>query len=253
MKLSRLLVIILPLLIWLLSQAYLVWPEFFYLSVAISSFFLLFVSFYLKQVGPKVSWWFLAILPLMFLLLISVYISFSTNFWLIQLLMFTLLFFQYNYFKGLYYFWNKPELYKSEDMRTVKAYGSFLIIFFAASNVYGLQSLLNFTVWPMVIAFAVAMFSVAYLNIKSEDLQSKTVWHFSILHMLIMTEMTLVMAFLPLNYNISGLSVAIIYYLSANLINLYLQKALTPKKIKLYIILSFSGLTALLFTANWLN
>lgn len=252
-KLPRLLVIVLPILIWVLAQSYLIWPEFFYFSLIISVLSLVVVTFYLKQAGSKHPWWLFAVLPVIFLVAISIYITLCTNFWLIQLLFLVLLIFQFNYFKNLYYFWNRPELYNHEDMKTVRAYGGFLSAFFMAANIYGLQSLLNFDVWPMLLVFVIAVFALVYLKLKLEDHDNRAVWQFSTLISLIIFEMAWVFIFLPLNYNVSGLSVAIVYYLIINLVNLYLQKVLTPKKIKLYIALSSAGLAALLFTANWLN
>jgi hypothetical protein len=252
-RLPRLLVIILPILIWVLAQSYLIWPEFFYISSIISVLSITFVTFYLKQAGPKTPWWFFTFLPVIFLLAISVYITLCTSFWLIQILFLVLLIFQFNYFKSLYYFWNKPELYSHEDMKTVRAYGGFLSVFFLAANIYGLQSLLNFDVWPMLLIFVPSIFALVYISLRLEDHESKTIWQFASLISLVMFEMAWVFIFLPLNYNVSGLSVSIVYYLIINLVNLYLQKALVSKKIKLYIFLSSAGLMALLFTANWLN
>lgn len=253
MKLSRLLVIFLPLFTWLLAQAYLIWPEFFYIAFLLSALAIVFVAFYLKQAGPTTPWYLPTILPLIFLFSVSVYISFCTNLWLVQILFLVLLIFQFSYFKSLYYFWNRPDLYSDEDMKITKSYASFLTIFWLAADVYGLQSLLNFDVWPMMLLFIALVFSLIYINLKSEGHNLKIAWQFSTLITLVISEATWVFVFLPLNYNISGLVIAIIYYLSSNLVNLYLQNALTPKKIKLYLILSFTGLAILLFTAGWLN
>lgn len=253
MKLARLLVIILPLLTWLLGQAYLIWPEFFYISFLLAVIAVLVVVFYLRQAGPKLPWYLPAILPLIFLFSISVYISICTNQWLIQGLLVVLLVFQFNYFKSLYYFWNRPDLYSDEDMKITRAYGAFLSVFWLAANIYGLQSLLNFEVWPMLLIFIVLVFALVYANLQSENYHIKTVWPFTTLITLVVSEATWVFVFLPLNYNVSGLVIAIVFYLSRNLVYIYLQGALTPKKIKLYLITSFAGLAILLFTAKWLN
>jgi len=94
---------------------------------------------------------------------------------------------------------------------------------------------------------------IAYLNLTVEHDSLKTTWQFSTIITLLIAEMALVFVFLPLSYNVSGLSVGIVYYLLINLSRLYLQKALTPKKIKLYLIISYAGLAILLITARWLN
>jgi hypothetical protein len=153
----------------------------------------------------------------------------------------------------LYYFWCRPDLYKEEDDIVIKAYGGFLVIFFAAADLYGLQSLLGLTVWPMFLIFSVIVLAMTYLNLDLENSDQKVIWQFGVVNTLLIAEMALVFIFLPLSYNVSALSIGIVYYLFINMTRLYLQKALTPKKIKLYLIISYAGLALLLLTARWLN
>lgn len=255
MKFSRLAVILFPLIIWLLAQAYFIWPGVLYLSLGVSIALTLGLTFFLKRPERRTPWWFLTILPISFLLTITVYASLQSNWIVVQLLFIVLLIFIFNYFKSLYYFWHRADLYKEEDGKIINAYGSFLVIFFLAADLFGLQSLLNLTVWPMFLFFVAIVLVINYLNldINPESSNKKTVWQFSIINTLLLAEMTLVFIFLPLSYNVSALSVGIVYYLFINLTKLYLQKALTPKKIKLYLIISYAGLAILLLTARWLN
>jgi len=184
---------------------------------------------------------------------ITTYISLQPSWILIQLLFLVLAVFLFNYFKSVYYFWRRFDLFKEEDFNSIKAYGSFLVIFLSAADLYGLQSLLSLTVWPLFLAFMSIVLVIAYLNLTVEHDSLKTTWQFSTIITLLIAEMALVFVFLPLSYNVSGLSVGIVYYLLINLSRLYLQKALTPKKIKLYLIISYAGLAILLITARWLN
>ena len=253
MKFSRFAVIIYPIIIWLLAQAYFVWPEFFYIALGISVALTIGFTLSLKKPERKVKWWVMAILPVTFLISAAVYSSLQSNGILIQFLFLVLAIFLFNYFKSLYYFWSRPDLYKEDDYGTIRAYGSFLVIFFVAADLYGLQSLLSLTVWPMFLVFMAVVLGVVYLNLDLEEVDNKTMWQSSVLITWLLSEMAWVFIFLPLNYNVSALSIGIVYYLIINLTRLYLQKALTSKKIKLYLILSYAGLAILLFTARWLN
>ncbi len=255
MKFSRLAVILLPIILWLLAQLYFIWPGFFYLSLGLSAVLILISTFFIKTPERRTPWWLLAILPLSFLLSITVYASLQANWILVQVLFVVLLIFIFNYFKSLYYFWHRTDLYNENDSSVINAYGGFLIIFFLAADLFGLQSLLNLTVWPMFLIFSSVVFGITYLNlnIDPENFGNKAVWQFSVINTLLIAEMTLVFIFLPLSYNISALSVGIVYYLFVNITRLHLQKALTPKKIKLYLIISYAGLAILLLTARWLN
>jgi len=253
MKFSRLAVIIFPLIIWLLAQSYFIWPEVLYVSLGISVVLTIALSFILKSPERQVPWWLPAILPTIFIVSITAYISLQSSWILVQLLFLILAIFIFNYFKNLYYFWQRPDLYEDDDNTRIKAYGGFLVIFFAAADLYGLQSLLSLTVWPIFIIFAAMVLAVAYVNLNLKNQDQKTQWQFSITITLLIIEMALVFIFLPLGYNVSALSIGIVYYLLINLSRLYLLKALTAKKIKLYLILSYAGLAILLFTARWLN
>lgn len=253
MKFPRLAVIIYPIIIWLLAQTYFVWPNFLYLSLSISVVLTVLLNFLLKSPERQTPWWVLTLLPVSFLITITTYISLQANWLVVQLLFLVLAIFLFSYFKSIYYFWHRPDLYKNEDNTIIKAYGGFLVIFLAAADLYGLQSLLSLTVWPMFLIFSVIVLTVTYLNLQLESTSNKVVWQFSIVNTWLIVETALVFVFLPLSYNVSALSVGIIYYLCINLTRLYLQQALTPKKIKLYLIISYAGLAILLLTARWLN
>lgn len=253
MRFSRLAVIIYPLIIWLLSQAYFVWPEFLYIALGLSVVITIALTFLLKTAEHKKAWWIFAILPVSFLITITTYISLQASMLFVQILFFVLLVFLFNYFKNLYYFWHRLDLYQEEEKSIINAYGGFLVIFLVAADLYGLQSLLGLSVWPMFLIFSIIAFAVTYINLDLKELSKKIILRFSLINTILILEMALVFIFLPLSYNVSALSVGIIYYLFINLTRLYLQQALTPKKIKLYLIISYAGLALLLLTARWLN
>lgn len=253
MKFSRLAVIVYPVTIWLLAQSYFIWPEFLYIALGLSVALTVALTFLIRRPERETSWWILTLLPVGFLITITAYSSLQSHWIAIQLLFFVLAVFLFNYFKSLYYFWHRSDLYKPEDNTIIKAYGSFLVIFFAAADLYGLQSLLSLTVWPMFLIFFVLVFVITYLNLDLEKFDKKIILQFSAINTLLISEMALVFIFLPLGYNTAALSVGIVYYLFINMTRLYLQKALTPKKIKLYLIISYAGLAILLLTARWLN
>jgi hypothetical protein len=253
MKLPRFAVIILPLLVWLLSETYLIWPELMYFSLITSAVLVIGVSFILKTPERRTPWWATAILPLVFIASSAVYVSLQTSRFLIQLVFFALLIFIFSYFKDLYYFWQRPDLYDEEAHTRIRAYGGFLTIFFAGADLYGLQSLLSLTVWPLLIAFAVIALAVCHDNLGLNNQSRRTIWQFMALDAFLLLETAIVFVFWPLNYNVTGLALGIVYYMLINLTRLYLQQALTSKKIKLYLIISYAGLAVLLLTARWLN
>jgi carbon starvation protein CstA len=112
MKFSRLVVIIYPLIIWLLAQVYFFWPESLYITLGISVALTLAFVYFLKKPERKTHWLILAILPVSFLITVTAYISLQSNLIFIQVLFLALTILLFNYFKSLYYFWCRPDLYK---------------------------------------------------------------------------------------------------------------------------------------------
>lgn len=253
MKKSRLAVIVYPLIIWLLAQSFFIWPSLFYFSVITAVLVTVFLAFLLKKPEIRKPWWFFAVLPVLFLLAIFIYSSLQINWLFIQFLFFILAVFLFSYYKEVYYLANRFDLYDEAHQTTLTAYGSFLTIFFLAANLYGLQSFLNLTVWPMFIIFALAILVINYFNLETEEGESKSIWQFSVIGTFILLELALVLVFLPLNYNVAAAVLGIIYYLFISLNKLYLQKALSAKKIKLYLIISYVGLALVTLSARWLN
>lgn len=253
MNLQRLLVIISPLLIWISSQVYLAWPNLFYHSVILSVILIIVTFFYLKKDNKVSKIIYFTGLTMAFYSSVTTYIALSYSGFLKQTLLIILLVSLYNFFKNSYYKLVKTELYNHDNFSALTSYISFLTIFLSASSLFGLQSLINLKVWPMLLVFLLFVILIFYINLKEFVEETKTLRRFVFLNSWIIIETAIIFVFMPTSYNVSAVSLAIIYYLLFNLSKLYLQNSLSNKKVKLYLSLSFLGLLTLLLTAPWLN
>jgi hypothetical protein len=59
-------------------------------------------------------------------------------------------------------------------------------------------------------------------------------------------------SFLPLNYNVLGMVLAICYYISIGLTRFHLRNKLNRKVVKLYLFLGFISILILLLTSRWI-
>ena len=90
-------------------------------------------------------------------------------------------------------------------------------------------------------------------NLEDEPAELAVRGRFSLIIVSILAQVAFIYLLLPLQYNVSALCLATVYYLLINLIKLYLRQALTPKKVRYYLLASGAGLTLLLLTARWFN
>lgn len=249
----RLAVTIYPLIIWLLSEVYFFEPNSFYMAVGASLLLTVALTFYLKQPSASWPWWFATVLPSAFLGTGAVYASLQVSKIVVQLIFLLVVIFLFIYFKNLYYQYRRPDLYAPEEFELVKSFGGLLIVFFSSASLLGLKSLLNLTAWPMFLVFATIILAVVFINLEGEVTNRRTVWQFSLITTFLLAEEAIVFLMLPLQYNVAALCLAIIYYLIISLTKLYFRQALTGKKIRYYLLASYSGITLALLTARWFN
>jgi len=100
----------------------------------------------------------------------------------------------------------------------------------------------------MLAATALIIYQIIWVN----KIELKKGLPYILISCLILVELCWSISFLPFNYNISGLSLAICFYVIIGLIKNYLLDKLDAVKIKTYLILGSVSLFLILFTARWL-
>lgn len=252
MKHYRILILLTPVIVLFLFELYFFYQKIFYYNVFLAVILILFT---VRQINKKSeidkSWWNFAILPACFLISISIYSSILINKFYIQLLFFVNMFFLYFYFKNIYYYLIRPEFYKAQTLENLSSYGNFLVIFFFSSAIYGLQSFLNMSI-SLLIIFALLIFTlVIYQVIWANKIYLGIGLVFILVLGLILIEIAWSLSFLPLNYNILGMVLAICYYILIGLSRFHLKDKLNSKIVKLYLFSGFISILVLLLTSRW--
>lgn len=258
MKYKRFIPLITPLLIWFLSQAFLLKPGFFYSALAFGTLIIIFsVKLIASREGNK-NWPPFIIAPLLFFLSFSTYITIIVSHFWIQVIFLLIVWFLFTYLKHLYYYWTRssPE-YESKLEQGVKLdnlliTGGFLTAFATAGVLFGLSAFLN---WPLGLMLPVFVLIIWLLFIQFLPLK-KISWRQTggllTINVLILTEFAWVFSLLPLNFNILALFLAIAYYLTLIVVRLNWSGGLNRRALKFPLILSAIVIILLLLTARWL-
>jgi len=253
MKHGRILILLTPIVIFFLFELYFFYQKTFYYSIFLAIILILFT---VRQISRKSeidkNWWNFLILPACFLVSVSIYSSLLTNNFYIQLLFFVNMVFLYFYLRNIYYYLIRPEFYKAQTLENLSSYGNFLVIFFFSSAMYGLQSFLNITI-SLLIFFILLLFAlVIYQVIWANRIDMNLGFIFILVLCLILVEIAWSASFLPLNYNVLGMVLAICYYILIGLTRFYLKDKLNTKIIKLYLFSGFISIFILLLTSSWI-
>lgn len=253
MKFNRFLPLIISVLALALEEIYFFWPKFIYASAILTDLLIFFIVWqFSKASAIDKRWWNYWILPSLTAAALLSYSVFLENKPIIQLLLVFYAVFLYVYLRHVYYYLLKPLSYRVFSIENISSYSNWLTFFLFSSSAYGLASFLNAPIhWLVLIIISVA-FLLSYQIIWVNKIDFKSSLPCILIHCLLLTELFWAISFLPLNYNISGLSLAICYYAMTGLFKNYLLNKLDQAKVRMYLILGGSGFLLLLITAKWI-
>lgn len=252
MKYRRLIPIIVPVLIFLLCEVFLRVPAFFYSALALGVLLIVLAVKYIGQ-NSKLNWLLFTILPILFFLSFASYASVIIGLLWIQLVFLLILGFLFAFLRDLYYFAN----YKQEEqwiskLDNLSIAGSFLIVFASGAVLFVLPAFLSLPLWAILLILALIM---ALLLVHFKSFKPGSAWPavgVISLNVLVLTELAAIFSFLPLNFNILALFLALAYYLALTMIRLNLRGGLNIRSIKLPLIAGLILFIFLLLTARWL-
>lgn len=253
MKLNRFLPLAIPLLVFFADEIYYFYPKLIYV-VAVLSVLLIFFAIWQFSCQSEIDkkWWNYLILPAVMSTSVMAYSVFLSGKLSIQLLFIFNLVFLYLYFRHVYYYLLNPAAYAVFSIENLSSYVNWLTFFFLAATIYGLESFLNLpTSWLMLVMLGTTAL-IIYQIIWAYKIELKAGLPYILISCLILTELSWSISFLPFNYNISGLALAICYYVIIGLVKNHLLDKLDSKKVKIYLILGSVSLFLILFTAKWL-
>lgn len=253
MKYNRLLPLLIPLFTLVLLEVFSFKPKFIYAIVVILNLSIIYaIRRFSKAGGIDKKWFNFIIFPCLLFLSSIFYAIFLSSKLLIQLIFIADTVLLYVYLKYVYYYLVRPVSYEVFSIENISSYGNFLSFFLASSAIFGLQSFLNIKIWLLMIIILVVILLVVYQNIWANKIDLKKSAIYLFVCCLVLIEVFWSIAFLPVNFNVAGLVLAICYYILSGLIKYHLLGSLDKNKIKLYLGFGLSGIFIILFTAKWL-
>jgi len=238
--------------LWVLNEIFLFKPDFFFVSLGLG---VLVIIFYVRSLIKKHSqgfWPMFVLTPVLFYLSFSLYSAIIVGQFWIQAMFLLNAWFVYSYLKNIYYYFSFGAPERESKLRRLLATGAFLSSFAFAANLYGLPIFLSWPFFLILLAFMVisfglfGQFMVFSKNIGREDKI------FLGVNILVLAEFAGILFFLPLNYNILGLLVAIVFYLLIMLNDWRADGRLNFKNIKWPLIIVSGIIVLVLLTARWL-
>lgn len=253
MKHNYLLPILIPFLVLIFFEFFLFKPAMVYLAVVLSVCLILFaVRQFIVECGSGEKWWNFIIFPVFFLLNVAAYSTIIGSKIIIHLLFLVNAIFLYFYLRSAYYYFISPLKYKNLTFEMISLFGNFLAFFFFVSFVYDLESALNLPAWPLMLMITLASALMVYQGFWASGLKSSLNFLYITIGALVLLELAWSISFLPLNFNIAGLILAICYYMITGLIKFHLSDKLDKKIIKTYLISGLISIFLILLTARWI-
>lgn len=244
--------ILAPFFLWALGETFVLEPELFFVSLSLGA---LIITFLVRAIlkNSSVKFWPVFILaPVLFYLSLSLYSAIVVNPFLIQACFLFNVWFIFSYFKNLYrhFYFSTPD--SEGELRRLLKSGSFLSTFALAASLYGLPIFLSCNFSLLLVYFMVAsliLFSQFLIFAKNVNREQRI---FLLVDVLVLTEFTGILFFLPLNYNTLGVLVALVSYLLVLFNDWRSENRLNFKNIKWPIIIISVITILILLSARWL-
>lgn len=249
---NRFLPLLIPLLVFLLQEIYFFYPRLIYVIAVLAILLIFFVVWQFSRASIVDSqWWNYLILPAIMSMAVMAYSVLISNKLVIQLLFIFNIVFLYLYLRQVYYYLLNPPAYEVFSLENISSYINWLTFFLLAAMVYGLESFLNLPIFWLVLIMISAAALLVYQIIWANKIEFRVGLPYILISCLILVELFWSVSFLPFNYNIAGLSLAVCYYIIIGLVKNYLLDKLDAVKVKTYLILGLISLFLVLFTAKW--
>ncbi|MFA5130968.1 MAG: hypothetical protein WC467_00930 [Patescibacteria group bacterium] len=238
--------------LWALDEIFLFRPDFFFVSLGLALLIIAYTVRALVKKGSQKFWPIYIVAPAVFYLSFSFYSAIISSHVWIQLIFLLNAWFVYSYLKNIYYHFSFSAPEREIKLRRLLISGAFLSTFALAANLYGLTVFLN---WPFILLLASFIILSIFIFGQFFMFQTKSSHDerlFLGLNVLILAEFAGVFFFLPLNYNVLGLLVAIIFYLLLLFNEWREENRLDFKNLKWPIIITTLIFIVVLLTARWL-
>lgn len=253
MHINRLLPVVTPFFAFILLEVFFFNPKMAYVVLVLINLLIFFSAWrFAKASEDEKQWWNFAILPSMMSTAVIAYAVLLSNKFAIQLLFILNIVLLYYYLRYVYYYLINPALYEPLSIENISSYGNLLTIFLFSTAIYGMQSFLNIQAWILISAMLAINGLIIYQVMWANKINLNKSIIYIFISCLIIVELSWAVSFLPLNHQVSGLTIAICYYMIIGLVRHFLLDKLNKQIIKSYLGFGFISLFIILITARWL-
>ncbi len=252
MRSAHFLILIDAVIIWLLDEVFLRWPQLFLICLTLGVL-LLFFSIKFLAARTKVGVWLsFTSAPILFFLAFALYTAVLTSLFWIQVIFILSAWFIFTYLKNLYHYWLQATPDREKNLDNLMLGGAFLTLFAGGSSLFDLPAFLNWPLAALLLFFFLlaALLAGQFLPLKKVK-WAATNWLFLII-LAVFLELVWVLSFLPFTFNILGALAAISYYLLLLIMRLYWRGALNRDALKWPLIVGALLIILFLLTARWL-
>lgn len=244
---------IVPVCIYGLLEAMHAFPVYFY---QISGFSILLALLLSRIIAGKkttsADWWNFSLLPLTTYVSVIAYSVLLNSAGLVHALYLLATVFVLLYFRTYFYFLRRSSRYRMASIRNSASYLNFFNFFLLSSSLYGFQSFLSLKDWQFIVIvgiYALVVFHQLFWALKIKIQES---YKYILLATIVIIEVALAVSFLPFDYNVSGLLIALCYYAISSLYGLHIANELRADRIRYYILFIFMVFSIIFLTVRWL-
>ncbi|MDA3802437.1 MAG: hypothetical protein PF488_00880 [Patescibacteria group bacterium] len=252
MNKKRIVPLIIPFILLVLSELFLIYPSFFFVSISLGLIFILFGIRYLAKDNDEKFWPSYLVLPSFIWIGFSSYAYLLPNQFLIQLFHLSMVILNFIYFKYIYYYLFSKKNEKEKSLDNFSYNYSFLIVFTLFSSFYTLPLFINinFTLFFFALGLVLLLLFWQTILFLKGDRQVKVILAF--ISAILLGQLSWVLFMLPLKANILGFIMALIFYFVSTMLRLNIKGELNKTTIKWPLVLTIIMIVLVLFSAPWI-
>jgi len=228
-------------------------PKYFFIIVAVLMVSLIILLLRLNKFDFKSKdFWLLATPTLLLALFTTLFLLFLNYSIVKHIVIIVIAVVNYYFITYLYYFLCRITRYTPLSLESSSSYFNIITYLFLGVVVYGLINLLNLKIWYLAILLIVVTFILTYQFFWINKIHERQNFLISVLVAILLVEFFWSISFLPVSHFISGLSLAIIYYILTNILLLHFLEKFDKKILRRYLSVGLICIFVILLSAQWL-
>ena len=252
MNKKRVIPLILPFVLLVLSELFLFFPNIFFINISFGLIFIMLSVRYLSKDNEEKFWPSYLVLPSFLWLGFSSYSYLSSNSLLIQIFLILMTILMFAYFKNIYYYLSAKKVEKEKNLDNYSFNYSFLIIFTLYSSIYILPQFINMSFVYVFVFMTLVLFLLFWQNVLFLKFDNKAKVVFSLISAALLSQLSWVLYLLPLKPSVSAFTLSLFFYFLITLVRLNIKGDLNKKTIRWPLFFTLILLLLVLFSASWI-